>query len=692
MKPTLFIKKIMFLIVVIFFITSMKAQNNDFIFHYKIENNNLYVRWIPQTIASFKYATQKNMTLGIYSIKGAFSSPEFQLVEQEKLQPLDLSTWKEELNNTIWDTVAITSIYGEELGTQFLNKTFLAKEYEDNEQEAWLFRHGFNNMALSYEWSAIERSGLGFTRPLDEGVSMYALKLYPTAAGDTLFFDINIDTYQVPEVPELQAVFKDKNVELKWRTLEYRNDFFAWYLDRSLDNGKTWEAVFDIPLMNNYDTITGADESLKSLYHTDHLPENDVEVLYRLQGADFLGGRSENYSIVTGEGHDDIITSPLMLETIQTDSNYAIIQWEYDETFNPLLEEFRIVVTDTTGKNYRVALEGIDPSQRSAAVYMKYRSNFFRVQAVSKQGTVLTSFESLVMMYDVTPPAVPGDFEGYIDSLGAAHFSWIVSDEFDLAGYYLFKGYFKEEEKAMITPDPLIGPTHIDSVDMETGNEWVYYQLRSVDTRGNGSAFTPILELKKPDIFPPAAARIVEADNNGKKVFLRWVSSPSLDAQTYNLYRKIVDEENEWSLLLSFDKDNYINTYTDSLVQLGKTYAYTTQVIDDDGLVSNYAQPVSLRLKDYGVRAAIESFNATTQVENKNILLNWTYSKSPREYYLYRGKGDQPLSLLKVLSGDKVQYLDESLHKGETYRYVLRAIFANGNVSPYTEQLEVLLE
>ena len=668
---------------------SLFGQQNEYDFYYKIDDNQLYVRWMPKSIPDFQHAIEGKMTLELYSVEGTLTKPHFSLIDKQKMQPMPYEEWRKLLRKTPWDTLALTTVYGDRLDTEFRNQTFLSDEYGDTEEEAWFYRHGFSNYGLSYEWSAIGQSGLGYSRQLDEGVNMYTVKLFPTPSGDTLLLDINVATYAPPKVPELTAVFKNKVVELKWRTLEYRNDFFGWNLERSLDSGNHWTDIFEVPMMNDNDTIQGAGEALKYLYHTDVLPKNEAPVLYRLSGADFLGGRSTNTSEISGEGHTDIYLSPLLLKTTQTDSNYATLHWEYDPKFEPLIQEFRVIETDTTGQNYRIALEGIDATQRKASVFMKFRSNFYRVQVVSKLGTILTSFESLVMMYDVDPPAAPVDFTGVIDSSGIAHLSWVTSHEVDLAGYYLFKGYFEDMELAMITPDPLPGPVHTDTVDMVTGNEWVYYQLRSVDTRGNGSAFTPILALKKPDIYPPAAARINKIDSDSKAINLEWGTSPSPDAEQYNLYKRT--PETDWKLLLSFDKDHFQSTYSDSLVEQAETYSYSINVIDDDGLESGFSQVVSLRLKDYGVRNAIDAFSAIPSVDEKTIQLNWIYNASPREYYLYKAQGEEAMSLLKVISGDKSRYIDRALRRGETYRYVLRAVFPNGHTSPFTRELVVQL-
>ncbi len=679
------------LMMIIFLLLSFTGASQDYRIHRKITDDQLFIRWEPTNIDAFLQVIQGEMMLEFYEISGNVIRPELQLIERKQLAPLSFSEWSNNLDQgTNWDSIAITTIYPKKVTPYFLEQTFGDEEIWSDDKTLNDYSYQLSNYALHYSWSAIFDSGFGFTAPVTEKAKLYALKLYPTASGDTLWIDLDVANYQPPQVPELEAVFKNRRVELKWRTLEFRDDFFAWYLDRSFDEGKTWEMIYDLPLINPYDTLIRDGDALKYLYRDDIIPKNDSLVMYSLQGADFLGGRSQRSAIITGKGREDIRSSPLLLKTEQTDSNYAVITWEIRPEEAKLIKEFRILETDTAGQNYRVALEGIDPGVRKIVVPMKFRSNFFRVQSVSQVGTELTSFESLVMCYDATPPAVPQEFEGYIDTSGIAHFSWIVSEEVDLKGYYLFKGYFEEEELAMITPDPLSGPVHLDTVDMVIGNEWVFYQLRSVDTRGNSSGFTPLLKLKKPDIYPPAPPQFTSIKNDGKQIVLEWTSSPALDVASYALYRQVVETENDFELLLTFDVANFQGRYIDSLVEGGLTYKYTLLSVDDDGLESTPSKPVSTQLKEFGIREPINDFTTTVTSTGK-IQLNWVYEQSPIQYYLYKGRDDEPISLLKVIDGMDRSYLDEAVREGSTYRYLLQALFRNGVTSPYTEEQSIKL-
>ncbi len=669
---------------------TLAAQDGEYKTFQKASADSLFVRWAPQSWATFEHAIDGNMTLEAFSVSGTDTRPELTLLESRNMKPLAYATWRASLTRSPWDTIALASVHIEQMDASLLEETFLSPEYEDTTEEEFEARWRVSEYALGYDWTAIERSGMGWARPRDAKTVKYLVKVFPTPQGDTLYYSFSLEDFEEPAVPTLNAKFRDRRAELEWRTIDAKPIFFAWHLERS-DAGGPFRDVFELPLINDYDTTATVAEPLKKLYHTNRFERNEDSIVFRLRGQDYLGGRSVRYSEARGKGAEDIRFSPLLTRTEQTDSNYAVIYWEFDQETADLVTEFRIVHTDSTDGKYEIAMEGIPPTDRKAVLPMKYRSNFFRVQAVSKQGTVYSSFESLVMAYDVSPPVMPADFTGYIDTNGLAHLSWLVSDEPDLAGFYLFKGNDPNLDLAMITPDHLPGPTHIDSVDMVDPAETVYYQLRALDFRGNGSEFTPVLALKKPDVYPPAPPQIKEVDNNGGAITLSWTTSPSKDVATYQLYKQRMDAAGDYSLIAEWGVADYPGNYRDTLVEGGSAYSYKLRAMDDDGLVSDFSVPVSARLRDFGLRPAIQDLTLAANADERTITVSWTYNQKPREFYLYRGTEDQPVSLLKVLPGNDRMFLDQGIRKGTTYKYLMRAVFPDGKVSPFTNEVMLSL-
>ncbi|NJC27696.1 fibronectin type III domain-containing protein [Neolewinella antarctica] len=650
------------------------------------QDGQIYVRWAPQNGPAFRQLLDGGLTVEIYTITNGGLG----LVETLQPRALSLSDYLATAINN-YDSVAIAHLYyfdlagedWEDMKDEEIPDIPLAER--DNEL---LLNHNYSTV---HDWRTSVKSGQGRALARDAVGEGIAVKIYPTPSGDTLYYQRNLIDYEPPSVPELKGQFNNQRVKLQWRHYDMKEAYWGWFVEKSV-NGGAFVDITSGPYMYATDITEETPEALKSLYRTDAIVENNVPITYRLRGQDFLGFRSEVYSELTGEGFEDVKYSPGIQRSIQTDSNYAVLQWTFDEAQEPYVDYFRIIVTDSVGGTPVTALDEIGADVREAAVPMKYRSNFYRVQVITKTGRTISSFESLVMAFDATPPAVPRDFAGYIDSVGIAHFTWTPTNEPDLAGYYLFKGYYDGTELAMITPDPLPGPEFVDTVNMVTPNEHVFYQLRSVDTRGNGSGFSPKLKLKKPDVYPPVAPQFRRGEAGDDGIELSWVSSPSEDVVSYELLREVMDGPAAPISVLTFDTSAYRGAFVDPEVEPDVVYRYFIRAIDDDGLVSDNSQPVTVEMSDFGLRAPIENITISAQPDANTITLDWEYAAAPSEFYLYRGEGEEPVVLLKALAGADRQFVDQAVKAGRRYRYLMQAIFRDGGVSPFSSEVETVVE
>ncbi|OAV43834.1 fibronectin type III domain-containing protein [Lewinella sp. 4G2] len=659
----------------------------------KVEDGVLYTRWEPRTLSELRHAS-KGMTVTVYAVSGPRRRPTSRVVETKKMEPIPFAEWSQDLLDQ-WDTVALATTIPEQMPDAFRQQTPYADEIraQFDSAKSWIVPY-FHTTALQSSWKRIDYAGMGYARTLDPNVWAYGIKVYPTSTGDTLYLDIDVENYVEPELPKLGVTWGDRQAKVKWRTLEYRPYYYGYRLQRSVAGGP-FEDVAEDAYVNVLDTMA-MDSTEDNLYVIDVLdiPNNQDSIVFRLTGYDHLGGESDGYREARGKGLSDIEVSPGFTRSEQTDSNYAILAWRFPEEQLPFVKEFRILHSPTQGKDYEIAMNSIpaEDTVTTIAFPMAFDANYYRIQAVSYSGREATSFEALVMSWDDTPPDMPTNFAGFVDSLGVSHLTWETTDEPDLDGYYLFKGYYRDGELQRQNQDAFPGPAVLDTTPLTQANDSVYYQLRAVDYRGNTSDFTPILALKKPDKFPPAPPRFIDADNDGKAISLKWVPSPAEDAESYVLYRREYDVEPDWTPVLEWTEAKFRRTYRDSLVEPGRTYEYTMLVTDDDGLVSDYPLSAVVKVKDYGLRPPIETLRATASAENKSVLIEWTYGSTPREYHIYKGVDDQPVSLLKVVAGDLNEFVDTDARKAGTYRYLMKAVFPGGKVSPYTEEVAVLQE
>lgn len=139
---------------------------------------------------------------------------------------------------------------------------------------------------------------------------------------------------------------------------------------------------------------------------------------------------------------------------------------------------------------------------------MEKTENHFLVEAVQKNGRAVSSSSVFIMGQDTVAPAVPEVIGAFLDSTGQVVIEWTANSESDLWGYRIFKSNFKEQEFALINNVILKDTIYRDSVDIRFNTENVFYKIQATDTRDNRSAFTEIIKVQKPDIFPPGFAVI----------------------------------------------------------------------------------------------------------------------------------------------------------------------------------------
>ncbi|MEL7160074.1 MAG: hypothetical protein AAFN92_04895, partial [Bacteroidota bacterium] len=253
------------LLILIVLVNTIAAQESDYRWHRKIVSDTLYLRWEPTSYTAFRRAVDGELGLEVANVTGPIGRKVTSVLGRYTPEPLPYETWRNNLNYTSWDSLTLAAIHLEQLDEGFREESFFARAYGDTPGEEREARWRVANEAMKYEWAAIERSGMGLAVPLSEGGGILAIKLFPNAvAGDTLYLEVDRDAYRPPQIPSLTGSWKNRLVELNWRTFEYKPDFFGWMLEKSV-NGRPFTTIFDQALVNEMDTLATVDDLLKQI-------------------------------------------------------------------------------------------------------------------------------------------------------------------------------------------------------------------------------------------------------------------------------------------------------------------------------------------------------------------------------------------------------------------------------------------
>ncbi|MCB9325993.1 MAG: hypothetical protein H6571_19800 [Lewinellaceae bacterium] len=658
--------------------------------YHKVQEGKVMLRWMPGNVSQWERGMSEGYFIEKYLIDGS-EAGNLQLVfkTREPILPMAYPNWK-------------ASDQNEQLA---LLRDLL---YTDNKEETWVSEHYpsevytktkrdrsrflFSNFIQNSDFEYSLRAGLAF---LDENIKtgeQYVYKIYLSTESpeDAAVLIVDPANYKEGTLPELQCDFGSDEVAFAWNTRDHLDDYYGYTLSQSVD-GIHFESLTDGPFFNIYDHMDTLDV-FDNFYHKWKLPKKDTTYWFRLQGADYFGGMSEHFAVCSGEGYEPVSFSPSIIKTIQADSNYAYIEWKLLKEYEPLIQEFQVFRSDSMDGIYRPVLTGIGNLERSVEVKMAELTNYYRIVAVPHRGPKISSFPTLVMGIDETPPLMPINFQGSIDSSGIARFSWDANREEDLDGYILYKSYVKDSGFARITPKPVKETFFVDTVNMFSGNELVYYKLQAVDKVNNRSPFTEIFEIKKVDRFPPVEPHIYAINNFADRIEVKWHKSGSKDVISHRLFRKIVEADDDWVLLEEYTSVNPATRYMDKNVETGKTYAYTLVAIDDDGLNSEPAQVAIGKAVDYKLQPSMEDIVMNYLPDEHKVRINWQYEVSPScQFKVYKGSDAARASLMQTVSGDLNEFEDAQVSRGQRYFYYLQAACEDGTRSPVSEKLEITI-
>ena len=249
-----------------------------------------------------------------------------------------------------------------------------------------------------------------------------------------------------------------------------------------------------------------------------------------------------------------------------------------------------------------------------------------------------------------------------------------------MLGYRVFRGNLKKEEVSQITISPINSTTYIDTVQIKSLNNKVYYQIVAVDQRFNMSAYSEKIELRKPDVVPPSSPIFSNYKVSKDGVYLKWINSTSNDLQNHQLYRQNIKEANKgWQLIFKTDT---ISSFTDKKVENGLTYRYAIFAEDESGLQSEPTTPITLSIQKNDKEQVIKGLTVYADRTSKNINLSWrVISNQVSELLIYKNIKDQPAVLWKQISSSVNKITDHSVSPGNVYVYSVKAITKNSTHS-----------
>ncbi len=643
------------------------------------DRNTVMLRWAVSDPITWEKANTYGYSIERFTIEkdGAkLPQPEKKVITSSPIIPEPLETWESIIVSNNHAAIMAQALYGEkfEVGNMeeggFAQIVNQAKEAEQ--------RFSFALLAADMDFKVAIKAGLGFidTEVQKGETYFYTIKTeipkeILNVGEGSVYVDLN-ESKKLPKPIDLIAINEDKSILLTWEYERLKAVFNSYYVERS-DNGTDFKRLGDTPLVN----MNSKPGTPRRMYYTDTLSQNNTTYHYRVVGISPFGKHSPPSEIVTGQGIKKLEVTPHISKT-EFDASGAIqVYWDFEKVAESEITGFELNWASQEKGPYTVVKKDIEPHTRQTTFKEIAPSNYFTVSALGKNNQKTTSFTAFAQTIDSIPPVSPVGLEGIIDTLGIVKLQWIANTERDILGYRIFKGNLEKEELVQVTVSPISKTTYTDTVQVESLNKKVFYQVAAVDRRYNTSEYSEKITLKKPDMVPPSSPLFSKYEVKENGIHLHWINSSSNDVSGHQLYRKHVEEANKgWKLIFKTDT---ITSYTDVNAKSGEQYQYAIFAIDESKLQSSPSTPLTITMQHNAPQQVIKNFRGVVDRLAEKIDLSWKITdKQVSEVWIYKNIKDSMPVLWKQLPASITRITDIYVSPNTEYTYQLKVILKKG--------------
>ena len=536
--------------------------------------------------------------------------------------------------------------------------------------------YGFSMKVCDDNPDAAKAAGLCFTdRTAQKGEKyIYRIEILNTKFAGVATADEKLSVLYAVANPTGQ--FRNKSMRITFDVEKTREQFSGYIIERSEDS--IHFTRINTTLLSFVKSQYETDK--KELVYEDSLPHNGKLYWYRVRGYSYFGMEGPASALVRGKGKEEWNAYPIPDTCYSPDNKKVILQWSVPVlTGDAQLKSVCVLRSDKVNGKYIPV--GNSVSGNSFTDTSAKFTNYYLLGAISTEGDTAFSFPVLSQLQDNTPPPVPQNIVGIIDTNGIVKLSWTNVVDEHLKGYRVFRCNSLPEEFVEVSDSVIVATTFTDSITLQTLTRDVYYSVRSVDHVWNNSDFSVPAKLKRPDKIAPVTPAVKNIYHTDSTVVLHWINSSSSDVLSKKLLRTSPDKTEVLKIYSGRDSSA---TFIDVAPEAGVKYVYTLVVTDSAGNNSTLIFP-EMNFSPR-IRPALKNFSATTDLEKRTIELKWDLpSQSIDRVIIYKGKEGEALRSFKTLSGPSTGYIDSQLYPGSIYIYKVKAVMKDGGETKLSE-------
>lgn len=671
--------------------SNVLSQINDSIFNESIavmgrpSPDSITLRWAPVSFSAWSLGNTHGYRIERFLIakNGILQKEQEKVILQPAVKPYAENQWSGLVERDRYAAIAAQALFGDrfEIDLSESDVFTIVNKVQENEQ-----RFAFALFSADMSPEVAKASGLWWTdRQVKKG-EKYLYRVVINSA-DSLRGSVFIspeDPYDLPSPQNLQGDFQERLVSLKWD--KNRNTYFTAYKVERSNDGKDFTSISDTPLVT---VSPGVADDAPFEYAVDSLHNPANTYYYRVKGITPFGEESPPSQVISGKSKITVSEVPYISSAENIENKILRLHWLFSENNNDALKGFTVERSAGPDGPYTTLTRAVlPPASRSYDDTEPGQVNYYRLIAHGLNGDHHPSHLYFASLVDSVPPLPPTGLEATVNDEGGVTLVWKGNPESDLYGYRIYKAYHKSEEPAQLTTAPVADTLFIDTVDLHTLNETLYYQVMAIDINQNHSALSRPLKVPLPDLVRPQPPVFLPVRSDATGVLLKWAPGGSQDIVNYKVFRK-VDGRHEWEQLkeLSSASDS-LYVFRDESAKAGEMNYYTVIATDDAGLESDPAEPVSGGRINYVTHPSIEWKKPLIIRDESVVRLSWNApSVGVKVFRIYRAVDEHPPVLFKTLAGSETTFAD-FLIPGKRYAYRILAVFFDGNQSALSEEVE----
>lgn len=474
-----------------------------------------------------------------------------------------------------------------------------------------------------------------------------------------------------------------------------KNQLAGYFLERSSDNGKTWERLNTKsplwPMDPDSATYRVYGDSIASWMETQVVYLDSLDLtktyVYRVRAFDAFGDRTEWRKSEKFKMTDFEPPLPPILHSVTPENNQRChIKWvkpgnEKDYIgsmvmFAPTNQGPWKAVTDKLSKS---VLEFTDE-------YAQQRGRgYYRIFAFDTAGNISYSAAMLNYIEDVTPPARPTRLNyATADSTGVVYLEWKANHDEDLQAYKVYYANqrdheFIERSKGYITDTFFLDTLNLTSLTLD-----VYYYVVAVDNNNNYSYPSDTLRVLLPDFLPPTPPILEKTHQANDSVVLTWIGSASTDVENYYIYRKFREAKN-WECINILpgnapDRDNHIR-FVDFPAPSRHPYTYAIEAVDSSRNSSGKNGTATIVVRESNLVNLEIKLKASYDKKAGGVALKINYKyDTDRDYYgvVYRSVNGGTFEDIGTFRRGDNSYLDTNAPADKECTYYVQLQLGHG--------------